>query len=319
MSQPILMIIIMMLLCPNSSIVIQYRIEMYRMHLSYQMLPKSVRIVLIQKFYIIMNSLINNDRASFIICRINFFILCRIILKDVPDVLRGIFKKKIAKPLKIEKWEDTENCGKILEKSEKFKLALNDDQKKLLKNGQTEKWDTTLLKEVLLYSSLFPVADFFEEVEVKLIEPKTEVKSTKPKTEVKSTKPKTEVKTELIYVPSQDDSTRFKQDDVILIDNKGRALKVKIKSFEKGKITVDQKLPLKIKDSYDIYKCTEEWVAIKGLSDIRNTHCHDVKDHVEKAKLEEVMDKIKNEYEKLGVEKCRIDQMQELKSGTAGP
>lgn len=85
--------------------------------------------------------------------RINFFRICRILLDDVPSVLRPIFKRKIKSLNHGRKWQDTNTSGEWLVENERWKKKLSQPQLDLLRGGDTKCWDGTLLVHILLHSS----------------------------------------------------------------------------------------------------------------------------------------------------------------------
>ena len=81
------------------------------------------------------------------LCRVNFFRTGRIILDDVPIVLRATFLDLWNSSHGV-KWQHSN--GKKLRKKLEEKLDLNSTLQKLLDAGDPEKWDASLLCLVLL-------------------------------------------------------------------------------------------------------------------------------------------------------------------------
>ena len=86
-------------------------------------------------------------------CSINFYRLCCVVLDDIPEVLRDVFKQNVQAKHKYN-WTDTPKSGQWLLQQEKLNSKLSLQQRQLLENGNTNDWDSALLFHVLLYSNL---------------------------------------------------------------------------------------------------------------------------------------------------------------------
>lgn len=228
--------------------------------------------------------------------RINFFRLCRIVLEDIPDVLRHVFKDEVMN--KIQKpWLDNQRCGQAFLQQDRFQSNLNRRQKDLLSSGQTNDWDTTLLVHALLFSSHFLLAESFSGNQVQL---------------------KRGSDNTLVSPSKQVDFTRLLyKGDIILIDVGQNLIRNEVKFISKTEITMKFSVPSHNMPSVgDIYVCSDYWKAVEDLKYLRNeqfAHCKNAR--IQYFKLERVVRNIEKIYDRLRIPKNRIKEMSGILSG----
>ena len=250
-------------------------------------------------------ALLNNN----FFCRINFFYLCRIILEDVPDILRWLFYQEISNKCKIQ-WVDGIKCGKWFLQQDRFTSKLSYTQKQNLENGQTQDWDPTLLFHTLLYSGHFLLADPIPGNKVSIQNNSKKLIST---------------------VPTIDFTRVLRQGDKIILDL-GSADFIRIEVAHVRPTELYLKWPLKLPQSVlaqlklpqsvpvqlvcDAYVCSREWHAVEHLSFLRNdrfAHCKTA--HITNNQLGYVIQDIEAVYKTLHVPPSRITKMRSIISG----
>ena len=176
---------------------------------------------------------------------------------------------------------------------------------RLLISGNTEKWDTTLLRHALLYSSQFLIAKKCGPVQLERFNKDKETALTgspiprhillcfhKEHELIRKTVKRKEKKD--MYVASKDKNVKKEQVD--RVDLKG--------------------LPSSATEAV-VYECTEEWLSIESLTDIRNKYfAHHDSASIKSTKLNEIADKVKRKCRKL-VGDTKTDEMLTSLSGMA--
>ena len=194
--------------------------------------------------------------------------MCLLVVRDIPKILRHILRGK--------KWSTS---GKEL-----FQSRLNPKQVKLLTSGDTEKWDTTLLRHALLYSSQFLLAEFCEAVQYE--------GSDAFFIGFSFYGSPCDILLHLPYI--KDDLIRkrvsyVEEGSLLHIDFKGDEFHSKAYKYY-----VDPKRLPNIRTEANVYICTEEWLLIESLTDIRNkyfAHCESAS--IESTKLNEIVKEVK--------------------------
>lgn len=229
------------------------------------------------------------------IFRINFFRLCRIILEDVPDILRTLFRDEISRKYK-RKWSDGQKWGRWLFQQEKFQSRLNGKQKSMLASGQTENWDISQLVHALLYSSQFLLANPFKNncVNVKHNDP-FKLVSTMPQT---------------------DFTQHLCRNDIILCDLGHELVRNEVKYVSQNDITLKYQIKSQNPTQITVYRCSKEWMSVEELSMLRNTkfaHCKNAR--IADSDLKRVVQRVETLYTDLGIAKPRIDSMSDIFKG----
>ena len=232
-------------------------------------------------------------------CRINFLHLCRIILEDVPDILRWLFYQEISHKYN-QKWVDGIKCGKWFLQQDRFTTKLNSTQKQILANGQTLDWDPTLLFHVLLHSSHFLLADPIPGNKVSIQHNSKKLIST---------------------APTIDFTHVLQKDDKIILDlGSAGFIRVEVAHVRPAELLL--KWPLKLPQSSpvklvcDAYVCSREWHAVEHLSFIRNekfAHCKTAR--ITNNQLSYVIQDIEAVYKTLRVPHSCITKMRSIISG----
>lgn len=222
--------------------------------------------------------------------------MCRIVLEDIPGVLRSLFKNKISNKVK-QKWIDGQKCGRWLLQQEIFQARLNSSQKQLLSSGQTSEWDVTLLVHTLLYSSQLLLAHSFNNNQVGL-------KHNDP--------------FKLVSVlPHVNFTSDLHHKDIILCDLGQELIRNEVKYVSRTEITL--KYPVKFPNmppTFPIYICSRDWMAVEDLSKLRNVqfaHCKNAR--IDVASLKVVIQKIEALYMELRVPQQRISSMTAILKG----
>ena len=236
-----------------------------------------------------------------IFCRINFFRLSRIILDDIPEVLRDIFKAKIsAKTGK--RWQDNLQWGRWLLQWERFDSKLSKQQKQILESGNTQQWDSTLLSHVLLYSSHLLLANA-------ILGQKVSIKDNSKK---------------IFAVPSKKVDFRqcISSNDKILLDLGGpNFIRMEIASVSPNQITL--KYPLRLPQGFpstplncDAYVLSQDWNAVEFLSSLRNImFAHIANARTTTSELNDVFQDVEAVYKDLKVPANCIQSMLDIKTG----
>ena len=230
---------------------------------------------------------------------VNFLRLCYIILENTPAVLRKIFKSQFEIKHKLQ-WKDSRKCGQRLMYHEKWKSKLNAEQKELLKDGNTNKWDATLLFHVLLYSSWCLFANKIEDTQFILKIESNKIEALKKSEDIKMLRHGGRI---IIDLGTDPFCSTIERDanQIILCKHFPRAYQTQ------------QECLLKM---YDVYICQEKWECVQELSHIRNEcygHCTNA--HVTSKTLNDIVKNIEEAYRKLKVPKKDIDAMKNITNG----
>jgi hypothetical protein len=221
--------------------------------------------------------------------------LCRIVLDDIADVLRMVFRDEILNKHKKE-WIDGRRCGQWLIQQERYQSRLSSTQKGLLSSGQTSEWDVTLLVHTLLHSSQFLLAQPFRDNQVNL-------KHNDPCRLVSAS-------------PHVDFTRQLRRQDIILCDVGQEPIRNEVKYVSRNEITL--KYPMKLPNSpqIEVYLCSRDWLAVEKLSRLRNeqfAHCRSAR--IDTFTLKDVIQTIRGLYSDLRISRRRIESMADILTG----
>lgn len=192
---------------------------------------------------------------SLIFCSVNFLRVCCIILDDIPEILRDIFKQEVQAKCK-HNWTDTPKSGQWLLQQERCNSNLSQEQRQLLEKGNTSDWDSTLLFHVLLYSNLHlllhnPVPD----VQINL-DPNSNVGKVPPNAHVDLS--------EILHPGSK-----------VILDLGGDLLQAEVTTVQRNQFNFQMPYPfpqgvLQQKLTAGIWVCRPEWCAVEDLLHLCN-------------------------------------------------
>lgn len=233
---------------------------------------------------------------------INVFRLCRIVLDDVPNVLRKIFKNEFQQKYH-HPWTDNCTSGNMLMKHDHWQTKLFHPQLKLLRDGNTQSWDSTLLFHVLLHSSMCLFA--------------YKVKGTQCIITVQS-------KEVSASVPSFDFRSVLRNGYRVIFDLGMDQFRTDIATVQKRRFFTKHPFrpthgflpPQQSSMTVDMYICQEEWFSIEKLAVLRNScfaHCESAR--VSAAKLRDVIQSAERIYTKLKVPEKVIAAMKAIERG----
>lgn len=154
----------------------------------------------------------------------------------------------------------------------------------------------TLLGHALLYSSQLLLVDSFHDNQANL-------KHNDP--------------LKLVSVSRQADFTKhLSQRDIILCDTGQELIRNEVKSVSPTEISL--KYPIKVQNppQFDVYICSQDWMAVERLSILRNSqfaHCKNARMGI--SGLKDVVQNVKLLYSDLRIKKRRIDSMANILTG----
>lgn len=233
---------------------------------------------------------------------INFFRLCRIVLDNVPNVLRNIFKDEFQQKYH-QPWTDDSTAGNMLMKHDHWQTKLISPQLKCLQDGNTSNWDSTLLFHVLLHSSMCLNAD--------------RVRGTQCIIKVQSN----EV---LASVPSFDFRRVLQRGYRVIFDLGSDQFRTDIVNVQKRSFFTKYRFrppqgflpPKQSSIIVDVYICRKEWFWIEELAVLRNScfaHCEAARISV--TDLQNVVQRTERIYNNLRVSRKAIDAMKAMERG----
>lgn len=221
--------------------------------------------------------------------------MCRIVLEDIPGVLRIVFRDEISHKYK-QKWIDGQKCGKWLLQQERFRSRITPTWKSLLASGLTNEWDITLLVYVLLYSSQLLLADSFHDNQVG-------VKHNDPNKLVSSS-------------PQADFTRHLHRNDIILCDFGQELMRNEVKYVSQKEISLKYQIKTQSPPQITVYRCSNDWVLVEELSKLRNAefaHCKNAR--ISTPGLKSIVQRVKTLYTNLRITKQRIDSMTDIVTG----
>lgn len=233
---------------------------------------------------------------------INFFRICRIVLDDVPNVLRNIFKDEFQHKYR-QPWADNRASGNMLMKYDHWQAKLSPPQLKLLRDGDTQCWDGTLLFHVLLHSSLCLFADKFQSTQCVITVQTQSVSASVPGCDFRSLLRKGY---KVIFDLGND---QFRTDVVNV--QKNRFLTKHVFKPPHGLLP-----PQQMSITVDMYICRMEWFCINELAQLRNVnfaHCGAAR--ATAAQLHNVIQNVERIYSDLKVPGNSIAGMKAIEKG----
>lgn len=213
-----------------------------------------------------------------------FFSLCRFnhsqlsdILEKVPDMLTLLFYWCYS--IKCGK-EWSKSCGKSLYEKDR-KRYKHEGQKELIESGQVEKWDTTLLCEILLHSSYCFLVNSCVSLEVQCVTKECKAENCKNNMH----------KSNILKFKSPSDSVVLSNFKILLRQDDLMHLTIASVQGSEGQITVKESLSPGRCAVY--YPCSENWVFVCQLRDIRNEFAHMKKYQISEQTLKDKVQIIK--------------------------
>ena len=209
------------------------------------------------------------------------------IVDHVPTVLRRVFKDKV-QTKHAHPWDDTPTCGGWMYKYETHRERLSREQKEMIKNGDTSKWDPTLIFHALLYSSLGLLVDQLTGVNV--------VKGTSNVLRVTQIPPwgkrlLIEVQLTKTVIRTYHTFEKVSNTDIT------------IKPRVRGTIIC-------------VSLCCKEWEATDQLRVLRNTKfAHKNKGETSERDLSDLITCVTSHFQDLGVSQGDIDRLEAIKIG----
>ena len=241
--------------------------------------------------------------------------MCRIVLDNIQGNLREIFKSKVSIRFG-HKWMDNHMSGRWLINQEKWTRNLSQKQIKLLSNGNTAEWDSTLLFHVLLYSSLCLLADgIFMQARTQarkiLVQISLKVGSKLAKTATRSVDFTRILRHGSIVIldlsPSFSDMCHVEVDRVDPTEFTFR------KPFQPPPGVYLQASQL---ITATVYVCSQQWFEIRELSFIRNdSFAHCTKASTSAANLHALVLAVERAYTVLGLSQREIVQLRTIETG----
>ena len=241
-------------------------------------------------------------KKFFLFLSINFFRICRIVLDDVPNVLRNIFKREFQHKYH-QPWADNRASGNMLMKYDHWQTKLSPPQLKLLRDGDTQCWDGTLLFHVLLHSSLCLFAD-----------------------QVQGTQCVVTVQTHSVSasVPGYDFRRLLQKGYKVIFDLGNDQFHTDIVSVQKSHFFTKHIFkpphgllpPQQRSITVDVYICRIEWFHINELAQLRNAsfaHCEAAR--ASATQLHNVVQNVERIYIDLKVPRKSIAEMKAIEKG----
>lgn len=233
---------------------------------------------------------------------INFFRLCRIVLDDVPNVLRIIFKDEFQQKYH-QQWTDDCTAGNMLMKHDHWQTKLISPQLKRLRDGNTSNWDSTLLFHVLLHSSMCLNADRVQDTQCIIRVQSDEV---------------------LASVPSFDFRSVLRRGYRVIFDLGNDQFRTDIVNVQKRSFFTKYRFrppqgflpPQQSSMTVDVYICRKKWFYIEELAALRNScfaHCEAAR--ISAADLQNVVQRTEKIYNNLRVSRKVIDAMKAMERG----
>ena len=224
--------------------------------------------------------------------RINFLRMSLIVVDNCSNELRLLFKEKYAR--KYGPWTDTPQCGKQLLQLNTWKSKkLSSDQEDLLNEGNTSKWDVTLLCFVLQFSSTCLLA-----------------------TEVVGSNCEALKNSRVVNATGSFDftTTSLDKDDKVILSVKGGPFCSTVTKVEKNRFYISDCVKNPLKGAV-LYIKDPEYDAVDQLRVLRNeqfAHCATAK--ISETVLDTVIQKVKEAYAMLQVSPDDIIKMEEIKN-----
>ena len=232
------------------------------------------------------------------IYRLNYFRVCRVVLDHVPFVLRNVFRAQINRKLTPpNQWQDTPAYGKWFQSSDRWTEKLSPEMKRIIQQGNTQEWDTTLLFHALLHSSHCLLSNKVVGTQANLQKGSRVVKVTGAATNMQ---------------------TYIRGGDMVIFDLGQSSFRCAVHSRQRIYPREFHLLkPFPFDDTVaDIYVCRSEWRFLERLSWIRNDYFGHVKScETTTADLQRLIQEITHIYSQLRVPGNVIAQLQAIAKG----
>ena len=251
--------------------------------------------------------------TAFIFYSINFLRVCRIVLDNTPGNMREMFKSKVFSRFG-HKWTDNHMSGRWLISREKWTKELSLKQIKLLSNGNTAEWDSTLLFHVLLYSSLCLLANGI------FMQARTQDGKTLPV----QISLKAGSRLAKSTARSVDFTRILKRGSTLILDLSSNMCRVEVDRVDPAEFTFRKPfqpppgvyLQASQLITATVYVCSQQWFEIRKLSFIRNnSFAHCTKASTSAADLHELVLAVEHAYIELGLSRRETVQLRTIETG----
>ena len=228
-------------------------------------------------------------------------------MDNVTSVLRKHFKKELdtrwSQTKHKDHWKDNEESGKCLMRNERWRSKLNQTQIKLLEEGDTRKWDSTLFFHVLLFSSWCLLAR-----------------------KIQGTQFDIRINSNVAIAKTNGDLRCLRSKGKIIIDLVDDPFFTEVTSVDRNQFNISR--PFKFPEGYkgqrqsqitvDVYVCKKTWGYVDELRNLRNTSfAHSIKAYATVQELDNIVCNVERIYKNLNVSQEVINDMKAIKNGKA--
>lgn len=225
--------------------------------------------------------------------------MCRLILENVPDVLRNIFKNELKKKF-CHSWDDNPSSGQFIIKNDHWQVRLQKAQLIILENGKMEEWDSYLLFYLLLHSGLCLLADKFQGTQCIITVESNMIYSSVSDIDLQRM---IEIGDKIIF----DLGTDYFRTDIVRVY--GNCFEIKHIFKPKNEIRSSVM-------TVDVYICRREWCSIEKLAILLSNNYACIKEeNVDAAHLHRLIQCAENIYMELGVSGEVITAMKSIEEG----
>lgn len=227
-----------------------------------------------------------------LVCRLNYFRVCRIILDHIPQVLRGMFynRQRSRGP-----WRDSSVDGKWFMGNEQWDSRLSQVMRTKIEQGDSKSWDSTILFHVLLYSSHCLFANKVPGTQGSLQTDSKMVKATTKSVDLRN------------YISNGYTVLCDLGSDFFRAQVTGR---IQPNNFFVSKAFKDPSTDA------DIYVCTKEWQVLEELSRMRNKKfAHVTSCSATNRELHFLVQDLQRIYKQLNVPEFMIAEMKSMATG----
>lgn len=220
----------------------------------------------------------------------NYFRVCRITIDNVRQVLQSVFHAKQYP------WQDSQADGNWFLKNERWDSKLTHEMELKIKQGNSFRWDATILFHVLLYSSHCLLLK-----------------------RVPGTQGSLQTDSKMVKATMSADFTRYvKQGYVIFFDLGSTFFRSRVasgKTIQPNSFFISKAFSHPSTNA-DIYVCTREWLVVEELSHVRNDKfAHIDACSVTDEELSILVQNLTKMYSQLNVPKKLIIEMQSMATG----
>ena len=228
-------------------------------------------------------------------------------MDNVTSVLRKHFIKEFnarrSQTKHKDRWKDNEESGKCIMRNEHWRSKLNQTQIKLLEEGDTKKWDSTLFFHVLLFSSWCLLARKIQDTKFDIMI-NANVARAKTNGDLSCLRSKDRIIIDLVDDPFFTEVTDVCRNQFQML----RPFKFPegYKGHHQSQITVD------------VYVCKKTWGYVEELRRLRNTSfAHSNKACATVQELNNIVRNVERIYQNLNVSQEVINDMKAIKDGKA--